>query len=85
MNCPICKSSNVRNFFVDDMLNELTPEQLSGLTEHEKEIAAESECLDCFHSEATEYFERTDDPNSGNEHFDLFEAIAMSVKPWQLC
>jgi hypothetical protein len=77
MNCPNCKSDNVRNFYIDDMNNELSEAQVNDLTTHEKELAAESECQECFYTDATEYFERTE----SNATFDLFEELSEILKP----
>jgi hypothetical protein len=76
--CPICKEKNVRNFYVDADLTEFTESQVNDLTTHEKEIAAQSECLECYHSDVTEYFKSEDE---GNEPFDLFESLASCFRP----
>jgi hypothetical protein len=70
--CPNCKSENVRNYHVDADLNELTEEQLNDMTVYEKEVAAQSECLDCYHTDVTEYF---------NDNPSIFKTLGMILKP----
>jgi hypothetical protein len=76
MKCPLCKSKEIRSYYIADDCSELSDEQVNDLTTHEKEIAAQCTCEDCGYTDAAEYFE------SGNdEPFDLFENLNEIFRP----
>lgn len=76
--CPHCKSQDIREYFTDNMSNELNQEQINDLTTHEKEIAAECQCNECGYSDAADYF-----PYENHEP-SIFENVANIIRPMNL-
>lgn len=80
MKCPNCKSENVREYFVDDMNNELNEAQINDLTTHEKELAAECKCEDCCYSDAKDGF-----LESELGYDSIFDTLADITRPMNIC